>query len=326
LEQDTTVPLRTVFYEVMVAPRSALANGMDYIDLGFLGRPQIIATAVLKSAAGVGLIDPGPSTTLGNLKEALRQQGIEIRDVRQVLLTHIHLDHAGATGSLLVENPEIEVAVHEMGAGHLADPSRLLASATRLYGEDMDRFWGPVLPVPAERLRVLSGGERVPAAGRDLDVAYTPGHASHHVSYFDRSSGVAFVGDTGGVSIDGGYILPPTPPPDIDIEAWRESVMRIEAWAPATLFMTHFGPVNNPTTHLRTLMQNLDTMAGLVRARLSEPGTDDEQGRRFAEDLVREWQRHMTDAQVAAYKAAAPPELVWMGLARYWRKKLAGSL
>ena len=170
-------------------------------------------------------------------------------------------------------------------------------------------------------MTVVAGGERIDAGGRTFEIAYTPGHASHHVSYFDRSSGVAFVGDTGGVCIDGGYILPPTPPPDIDIEAWRDSVARIEAWSPATIFMTHFGPVNSPQLPSADADAEPRHDVGLVRARLSEPGTDEEQSRRFADDLQRELRRHMTEAQLASYRAAAPPELVWLGLARYWRKR-----
>ncbi|HYN64458.1 MAG TPA: hypothetical protein VES36_07635, partial [Candidatus Limnocylindrales bacterium] len=138
---------------------------------------------------------------------------------------------------------------------------------------------------------------------------------------FDRSSGVAFVGDTAGVCIDGGYVLAPTPPPDIDIDAWKRSVARIDAWSPQTLFLTHFGPVPGATPHLQTLLENLETTAGLVRKRLAEPGTDEEKSRRFADDLQRELRRQMTDAQVAAYVVAAPPELLWPGLARYWRKR-----
>ena len=178
---------------------SVLTAGMDYLDLNFLGRPGIIAAAVLKGANGVALVDPGPSTTLDGLLKALEAQGIAVRDVRQLLLTHIHLDHAGAAGLLLRSNPDIEVFVHERGARHLIDPSKLVASATRLYGEDMDRLWGAVLPVPAARVRTLSGNERLSAGGRELEVADTPGHASHHVSYFDRSSGIAFVGYTAGI-------------------------------------------------------------------------------------------------------------------------------
>src|SRR3954452_20356704 len=185
-----------------------LAAGLDYVDLNFLGVPEIIATGVLHGASGVALIDPGPSTTIESLKGSLRRKGMSIVDIRQILLTHIHLDHAGGTGSLVRENPRIEVLVHERGAPHMIDPSKLLASAGRLYGADMDRLWGDFVPVPADRVRALKGEERIVAGGRELEVAYTPGHASHHVSYFDESSRVAFVGDTAGIRrADGDYIL-----------------------------------------------------------------------------------------------------------------------
>ena len=159
-----------------------------------------------------------------------------MRDVTALLLTHIHLDHAGATGSLVRENPALRVYVHERGAPHLVDPSKLLASASLLYGDAMERLWGEVSPVPASALTVLKGGERIEEGGRQLEVAYTPGHASHHVSYFNADTGIAFVGDTGGIKIvENGYVLPPTPPPDINLEAWDESLRTIEAWRPDTL-------------------------------------------------------------------------------------------
>jgi glyoxylase-like metal-dependent hydrolase (beta-lactamase superfamily II) len=303
---------------------NSLAPGLSWIDLLFRRHPRAIATVVVRSSGALALIDPGPTSCLETLELGLQAQGARLSDVTDLLLTHIHLDHAGATGTIVRRVPHVRVVVHERGAPHMADPARLLASATRLYGDRMDELWGEFAPVPEENITVVSGGERIDAGGRTFEIAYTPGHASHHVSYFDRSSRVAFVGDTGGVCIDGGYILPPTPPPDIDIEAWQGSVARIEAWSPATIFVTHFGPVNSVTTHLQTLLQNLEMMAALVRARLLEPGTDEEQSRRFADDVWREWRRHMTDAQVETYKAAAPPELNWLGLARYWRKKEAG--
>ena len=191
-----------------------LAAGLDYVDLNFLGAPEIIATAVLYGASGAALIDPGPSTTHNTLKAALQRKGIGIGDVRQILLTHIHLDHAGVTGALVRENPAIEVFVHERGAPHMIDPSKLLASAGRLYGADMDRLWGDFVPVPQSRVKILKGGEHLVAGGRDLLVAYTPGHAWHHVSYFDTSSRIAFVGDAAGIRRgNGSYIMPPTPPP-----------------------------------------------------------------------------------------------------------------
>ena len=298
-----------------------LAPGLSWVDLLFLGRPHAIATAVARAAGTLALIDPGPSACLGSLDLGLQQQGLRLSEVTHILLTHIHLDHAGATGTIVRRWPHVKVFVHDRGAAHMADPAKLMASAARLYGDRMDRLWGEVVAVPAKNLTVLGGGERIDAGGRTFEVAYTPGHASHHVSYFDRSSGVAFVGDTAGICIDGGYVLPPTPPPDIDIDAWKGSVARIEAWSPPTLFLTHFGPVHGAVPHLQALMENLETTAGIVRARLSEPGTDEEQSRRFADDLQRELRQHMTGAQLAAYVAAAPPELLWLGLARYWRKR-----
>ena len=298
-----------------------LAPGIGYTDLNFLGRRHAIATAVISSAGEIALVDPGPTSCLETLEEGLHAQGIRLADVSHLLLTHIHLDHAGATGTIVKRHPRVRVFVHERGARHLIEPEKLLASATQLYGNDMDRLWGEFLAVPAENVRALTGGERLSVAGRTFEVAYTPGHASHHVSYFDPSSGVAFVGDTAGICIDGGYILPPTPPPDIDIEAWHQSVARIEAWQPRTLFLTHFaaGPIP-PVTHLQTLLENLHTTANIARATLAMEGTDDERRVQFVEQVRREL-RQMTDAQMGSYGVAAPFEMLWLGLARYWRKR-----
>lgn len=298
-----------------------LAPGISSIDLTFLGRAHVIATGVVRGGGSLALVDPGPSTCLETLDLGLQRQGARLSEVTHLLLTHIHLDHAGAAGTIVKRHPHIQVVVHERGAPHVIDPSKLLASASRLYGDQMDRLWGDILPVPERNVVVIAGGERIEAGGRAFETAYTPGHASHHVSYFNRDSGIAFVGDTAGVCIDGGYVLPPTPPPDIDPEGWQGSAARIEAWGPQTLFLTHFGPVQNPVAHLRTLMANLDTALSLVRTRLAEPGTSEEKARRFVEDLTREYRRQMSEAQVAAYVAAAPPEHLWLGLERYWRKK-----
>ena len=300
---------------------NVIASGMSWVDLNFLNRPHAIATAVIRGAGSVALVDPGPSTCLETLELGLQSQGVSFADVTHLLLTHIHLDHAGATGTLVRRYPQMQVLVHERGAPHIVDPSKLVTSAARLYGDAMERLWGVIEAVPESRLTVIGGGERVEAGGRTFEVAYTPGHASHHVSYFDRSSGVAFVGDTAGVCIDGGYVLPPTPPPDIDVELWHASVSQLEAWDPQTIFLTHFGAVDNPRTHLRALLDRLDSMAGAVRKRLSEAGSDEEKASRFAEEMTREFRREMNERQVAAYLAAAPPELLWLGLARYWKRK-----
>jgi len=299
-----------------------ITSGVSYVDLNFQGRRHAIATGIIAGARETALVDPGPTSCLERLEEALHAQGIRLADVTHLLLTHIHLDHAGATGTIVKRHPHITVIVHERGATHLVAPAKLLESATRIYGRDMDRLWGEFLAVPMENVRALSGGERLDVAGRSFEVAYTPGHASHHVSYFDASSGIAFVGDTGGVCVDGGYVLPPTPPPDIDIEAWTASVQRIEAWRPQTLFLTHFGPsVFPPATHLQALLEHLETTSAMVRATLAEEETDDERRQRFAERLRRELRRTMSEEQLAAYAIAAPFEMLWMGLARYWRKR-----
>ena len=299
-----------------------LASGLSYFDLHFRRVPRVIATAVIHGPGGVALIDPGPSSTLPALRAELAQAGLTMGDVRVLLLTHIHLDHAGACGTLLRECPGLRVYVHERGAPHMVDPGKLLASAARLYGDAMDELWGEVAPVPAESLVVLKGDERISVAGRDLKVAYTPGHAAHHVSYFSAESRIAFVGDTAGIRLNpGGHILPPTPPPDIDLERWRESFARIGRWGADTLFLTHFGPHSHPATHLAEMADHLEWASSLVKASLAREGTDEEREAWFAEEIRRELRRSASDADAHAYEVAGRFDLSWRGLARYWKKK-----
>ena len=302
-----------------------LAAGLDYIDVQFLGHPGIIATAVLHGPGGVALIDPGPTTSLGTLRASLERGGISLRDIRQILLTHIHLDHGGGAGTLVKENPDIEVFVHERGAPHLADPVTLLGSASRLYGQDMDRLWGEVLPVPPDRLRILKGGERLTAPGRTLDVAYTPGHASHHVSFFDPASRVAFVGDTAGIRRgSGAYIMPASPPPDIDLEIWRVSEERILAWEPDTLFLTHFGPFMGARPHFQQLMDRVVDWSRIVRRLLADQSLTDEQREEyFVADALHDLRRIVGVAEAEQYARAGSLRFSYRGLARYWHKKLA---
>ncbi len=299
-----------------------LASGLSYFDLDFMQLPRIIATAVIHGPGGVAIIDPGPTSTLPRLRSMLASAGISMGDVTTVLLTHIHLDHAGATGTLVKELPKLRVYVHEKGAPHMASPEKLLASATRLYGSEMDRLWGEVRPVPAGSMEVLQGGERMAIASRMLDVAYTPGHASHHVSYFDRDSGVAFVGDTAGVRLmSSGFVMPPTPPPDIDLEAWRVSLDRIERWRPDTLFLTHFGPSSPVGAHVGALRDHIVLASELVQRSLERAGEDADREKWYADELRRELTRRMNVADAHAYEIAGRFDLNWRGLARYWRKK-----
>ncbi|MCX6551718.1 MAG: MBL fold metallo-hydrolase, partial [Acidobacteria bacterium] len=247
----------------------------DTIDLMFLGRPRKIATGVVATPAGVLLVDPGPASCLGRLEQALADMGIGPPDLHGLLLTHIHLDHAGATGTLVRRYPHLKVFVHERGAPHLVDPSKLLASAQRLYGADMDRLWGEFAVVPAGNVYVPKDGEVLSFGGAAIDVASTRGHASHHLCYHDRRSGTVFAGDTGGIRVgESPYVLPPTPPPDIDLPAWRESLARLRAWQPAAVFVTHFGLFRDAAVHLDALAQELEAVGRLTHDLMTgEPDT-----------------------------------------------------
>jgi len=217
-----------------------------------LGNPRVIACWQVEDT----LIDPGPTSCLPTLMRAVGEW-----QPRALLLTHVHLDHAGATGSLVERWPDVQVFVHEVGAPHLIAPDRLMTSARRLYGEDMDRLWGDMVPVPERNITPLRGGEGL--FGGAFEVAYTPGHASHHVSYLH--AGTAFAGDVAGVRIAANPLtIPPTPPPDIDLEAWHESVARIRAWKPRKLAVTHFGESDDVELQLTELERRLDRVSKAV--------------------------------------------------------------
>ncbi|MFN8644413.1 MAG: MBL fold metallo-hydrolase [Candidatus Binatia bacterium] len=271
------------------------------------------------------LVDPGPSTCLAALTRGLERLGLAWPDVQGLLLTHIHLDHAGVSGTLAQRWPGLPVYVHELGARHLAQPEKLLASATRLYGADMDRLWGEFLAVPPDALRALKGGESLVLGGRAVTVAHTPGHAVHHVAYFDQRTRTAFVGDTGGVRVGFPYAFAPTPPPDIDVAWWLHSVDAIAAWVPETLFLTHFGAYDDAPAHLARFRDALVRASAAARDVLKAAGGADEAAltARWIDWMRAELRTHgATDAQVQAAEAAAPFDQVWQGIARYWRKRV----
>lgn len=266
------------------------------IDLNFQDTGRAICAHLIEG----WLVDPGPGSSLPVLLDALR--GVELQGV---LLTHIHLDHAGGTGELLRELGPLPVYVHEQGARHLIDPSRLLASATRLYGDQMDALWGTILPVPEDRVRVLSDDVSPPG----FRWQYTPGHAVHHAAYLHEGTAIAFCGDVAGVRIGDGPVMPPTPPPDIDVELWHNSVQLIRDWNPSALALTHFGTFTDVEEHLAAVDRELDTFAALAR----ETGGDG------FEAAVRERLGDASDA--AGYLKAMPPETLYAGLRRYWSKR-----
>jgi glyoxylase-like metal-dependent hydrolase (beta-lactamase superfamily II) len=273
---------------------------MRLIDVRHLGRERVIGAYLVDGC----IVDCGPSSSLDGLLEGLGDEQPE-----RLLLTHIHLDHAGGAGKLVERWPDLEVWVHERGAPHVADPSKLVASATRLYGDDMERLWGEIVPVPEENLRVLRGGERI----GDWRVEYTPGHASHHVSFLHEPTGIAFPGDTAGVRIPpAGLVLAPTPPPDIDLEAWSRSIDLIAGWRPERLAVTHFGLWEDVEAQLAELRDALDRMTGWAR----ELGDREAFAERVRADIAAR-----SDAQTAAaYEQGMPADTLYPGLERALRR------
>jgi glyoxylase-like metal-dependent hydrolase (beta-lactamase superfamily II) len=265
-----------------------------------LGRDRVICAYEVNGL----IIDPGPGSCVETLLEQLGPA-----KPRALLLTHIHLDHAGAAGVLCRRFPELRVYVHEVGAPHLVDPSKLLESAGRLHGDDMWELWGEVAPVPEERIHVLRGGETV----EGCQVAYTPGHASHHVCYLHEETGDAYVGDTAGVRIPPyDHTIAPTPPPDIDVEAWLDSLHTIASWNPQSLCLTHFGRVTEVADHLHRMRCALTQAADSARL-------DGEE--RFIAKLESELSDATDPATVEVFEQAAPPDQLYQGLERYWRKR-----
>jgi glyoxylase-like metal-dependent hydrolase (beta-lactamase superfamily II) len=276
------------------------------LDLFHLGRPKVIASYLLPGAEPA-LVDCGPSTCVDALERGLAANGLALTDVRHLVLTHIHLDHAGAAGVLTRRHPGLRVHVSEIGAPHLVDPTRLERSARRIYGEDFDFLWGELAPVPEENVDVI--GERV----LDLEAWPTPGHASHHVSFL-APDGSCYAGDATGVVIaPARFLAPVSPPPDIDVEAWEASIDAIEKRRPERLRLPHFGLVEDVTAHLAELRVRLRTWSERVR-----DGADEGEFVAAAEAELAAG----ADAETAAsYVQAAPFWQSYAGLRRYWEKK-----
>src|SRR5215213_2658310 len=250
---------------------------IETIDLNFLGAEEIIASFLLLGEDSAALIETGPTTCLASLTGGLRDHGVPVEYIRQIFLTHIHLDHAGASGHLAELLPNATFYVHEVGLPHLVDPSKLWKSATRIYGEKMDELWGETRPVPEDRVEILKGGEELEAAGGVLAAHYTPGHAYHHLAYLEPDSGALFTGDVAGIRLPGqSYVRPPTPPPEIDVEAWVRSIEDMRQIAPGSLWPTHFGRFDDVERHLGELEQRLQDWLLFVEGRMDEGATREE--------------------------------------------------
>jgi glyoxylase-like metal-dependent hydrolase (beta-lactamase superfamily II) len=274
---------------------------LEPLDLEFLGLPRAIGAYVVETTDGLALFDCGPSTTFPRLKAALRERGLELESLRHLLLSHIHFDHAGSAGALVREHPSLRVWVSEIGAPHLADPSRLEASARRLYGEDFDRLWGELVPVPETNIEIATGDVL------GWETFPTPGHASHHVCYL--RDGTLLAGDAAGVRIlPLSPILAVAPPPDVDVEAWHTTIREIRDHEPERLALIHYGVATDVEDHLDRLDSELDRWAELVRR-----GID-------ADEFVTATRESIGDDN-ELYEAVVPYEQSWQGLRRYWVKR-----
>jgi glyoxylase-like metal-dependent hydrolase (beta-lactamase superfamily II) len=257
----------------------------------------------------------------------LEENGVAPEDVEKVLLTHIHLDHSGASGVLADRLPNATFYVHEVGYQHLVDPSKLLKSASRIYGDRMDELWGEVRPVPEDRIVTLEGGEEIEAAGGILAAHYTPGHAYHHLAFHEPGSGMLFAGDVGGVRMPGqSYVKPPTPPPEVDVEAWKRSIEAIRKLDPGFICPTHFGCYEDVGRHLGELEQRLEDWLLLVEERMDEGRSQEDIVEEFGVRGDEEMLREGADPEDSErYELAANYEMLVAGLVRYVSRQRENS-
>ena len=275
--------------------------GPDPLDLHHQSSERVIGCYLLETSDGPALFDCGPTTCRERLEEALGERGAALADIRHLLLSHIHLDHAGAAGVLVREQPHLQVHVSAIGAPHLVDPTRLERSARRLYGDTFDALWGELAPVPEENVHVVG------SSVLGFDCFPTPGHASHHVCYLD-DEGTLYAGDATGVRIlPARTVLPPTPPPEFDPDVWLGTLDEIERRAPVRLALIHFGVANDPGPHLAELRGRLAAWVELIESGVTE--------REFSATVRSDVAESGSDAD--AYERAMPFWQSYAGLTRY---------
>lgn len=298
-----------------------ITEGVWLLDLGFQNRKQIVASYLLTGDDEVVLIESGPSSTLDRLEASVARAGFDLADVSKVLVTHIHLDHAGASGPLARANPDLRVYAHPFGLPHLVDPTKLVASASRIYGDQMEPLWGDVVAIDEHQVIPFSDDEILRIAGRDLRVIFTPGHAWHHVAIHEADTGTVFTGDVGAVRMPGyRYVCPPAPPPDLSPDSWAESIERIAALNPTRLCLTHFGVVDDPARHLEQILPNLEAFMAIGEAAVNDDEPDGVMTRKL-QDRVRA-DLETDDPEVFInYEWAAPAYMAAMGIRRYLKKQ-----
>ena len=309
--------------EIRLTKVTQYSPDLWHISLPFQGEEEIIGAYLLAGNGELALIDPGPTSTLEDLLEGVRQVGFNPQDLTHILITHVHLDHAGAAGSLARYLPKARVFVHSQGAPHLLDTSKLVASAQRIYNERMDQLWGDIEPVPTGQLQTLEANDILNATGRRLEVHYTPGHAIHHIVFFDVHSGELFAGDAAGVrlqSID--YVRPPTPPPDVDLEAWTTSLDLLKRLRPDVLYLGHYGPVRNVLAHISSLRERLYGWGDFVLKAMNEGKSEEEIIGLLIKQSNPELERvSRTFHDVVRYDIATNYPMTVQGYMRYWAKK-----
>jgi glyoxylase-like metal-dependent hydrolase (beta-lactamase superfamily II) len=294
---------------------------LHQIDALHLNTPNVICVAVLQAKDGtLVMIDCGPETVFENVVRELNQRGLDAKNVKHLLATHIHLDHNGGAWRWQREFGT-KVHVHPVGAPHMVDPSKLMASAARIYGERMGYLWGEIQPLPQDSVVVTADKQKIQVSDLTLEVLETPGHAQHHNAYWLEPSRILFSGDVAGVAIGQGPIFPPCPPPDVNLEQWRTSLDRVRALNPAQLFLTHFGLRAQPALHLAELETRLSEWAEWIKDRILENKTEAEilpEFRRFTENQL--VAAGATPSDLVAYEQADPAAMSVTGLCRYWRK------
>lgn len=305
-------------------PAMRLADDLWLLDTLFQGEANVIAVYLLAGRHGLALVDVGSGASVEQLLDAVHASGHDPREIRHLLLTHVHLDHAGAAGTLLRLLPNARVYVHRIGAPHLQDPSKLIASAQRIYGDRMQTLWGDIEPVPEGRMTLLEDGDVVEAGSRRLRALYTPGHAIHHVAFHDETGGAVFAGDVAGVRLPGNqFVRPPTPPPDLNLEDWAASIEQLGALNPRTLYLPHFGPVTDVPRHLAELRQRLFTWGDLMIAGIRAGKSDVELARDLATTndtgVVHGAEGH-DPAALERYELASNYLMSAQGYVRYYRK------
>lgn len=296
---------------------------INTLDLKFLDLAHAIAVFVVETNAGPVLVECGPASTLDHLRSALQEKGWKLADFKHVFLSHIHFDHAGAAWAFAEHGATIYV--HPRGLPHLAAPERLYNSARMIYGDDMDRLWGPMQPIPEMQLYAPEHGESIEVGGLQFKAWYTPGHAVHHIAWAVTSGteAVLFTGDVGGVKIGTGPVMPPCPPPDINVEDWLESIKLLRRLPIERLFLTHFGEVNDKNKHLDDLEKTLLSWAAWMKPYFEAQTPPAEIVPLFQKFVQEELiAKGVSAADLQRYEAANPAFMSVAGLLRYWKKRI----